>query len=401
MLNLGDVVKKIVFIFLVLILFSFYVIEGKKEEKKKNVLGVESSKNAEMRGLFISYMELNTYVKGKTREESEENIKSIISKTKKNKFNTLILQVRSYDDAIYKTDLFPVSKSIILKDGTSYDVLDFFLKEAGSSKIDVYVWINPFRITRPNEELVEGSYPYKYKDTTTIARVENIYYYNPASDNTKEHIVEGIRELLKNYQFKGLLFDDYFYPSDEIDKVEYTEYLKGHSITKQEYHLQIINELIKEVYQEIKKINKEVEFGISPDGNIENNYSKNFADVKTWGRDEGYIDFLMPQLYYGFNNTAKPFRKTMQEWNELVVNKKKLYYALAFYKVGKADAYAKDGISEWILNDDIIKKQIIMLRNAKNYNGFSLFRYDSLFNEVNYTKSTANELDNLQQVLKK
>jgi len=53
------------------------------------------------------------------------------------------------------------------------------------------------------------------------------------------------------------------------------------------------------------------------------------------------------------------------------------------------------------LNDDIIKKQIIMLRNAKNYNGFSLFRYDSLFNEVNYTKSTANELDNLQQVLKK
>lgn len=394
--------KKIVFVFLVLVLFSFYIID-EREKKRDNVSKVVTTnkeKIDEMRALFISYMELNTYIKDKTKEESLENIKEIVRSTKNNKFNTLILQVRSYDDAIYKSGLFPVSKSIILKDGSSYDVLDSFLKEAKSNDIDVYLWVNPFRITRPNEELVKDSYPYKYKDTSTIARIENIYYYNPASKNSKTHIVDGVKELVKNYKFKGLLFDDYFYPSGDIDEVEYNEYLKKYSITKQEFHLQVINELIKEVYQEIKNINKNVEFGISPDGNIENNYSKNFADVKTWCSKDGYIDFIMPQLYYGFSNTAKPFRDTMNEWNSLVVNKsQKIYYALAFYKVGKTDAYARAGSTEWVLNDNIIKKQIIMIRNAKNYYGFSLFRYDSLFNKNNYTNNTEKEFNNLLSVL--
>lgn len=401
MLFLGDEMKKIIFLFLIVVISSFLIIENKEEKpkEKKEVIKKITTKE-ETRALFISYMELNTYIKNKTEEESKKNIKNMISTTKKNKFNSLILQVRSYDDAIYNTTLFPTSKSIILKNETNYDVLAYFLEEAKKEKIVLYLWINPFRITRPKEELIENTYAYQYKDSSVVQKIGDVYYYNPAREESKKHIIEGIEELVKNYQFKGILFDDYFYPNDDIDNLEYANQNQG--LTKQEFHLQAINSLIKEVYKSIKKLNQNIEFGISPDGNIENNYHKNYADVKTWCSKEGYIDFIMPQLYYGFNNTTKPYIKTMNEWNDLVTNKKiKIYYALAFYKVGKKDIYAKEGSSEWLENSDIIKKQIIIARNSKKYSGFSLFRYDSLYNKEYYTETTEIELKNLNDVLKK
>ena len=150
MINPGDYMKKIVFLFLIIVLFSFFIIENKENQQsislKEDTLKKESSKKInkkdEMRALFLSYMELNTYIQDKTKEESQTNIQKIISTTKNNNFNTLILQVRSYDDAIYKTNLFPISKSIILKDGSSYDVLDYFFNSSKYSLIRFIAFFN-------------------------------------------------------------------------------------------------------------------------------------------------------------------------------------------------------------------------------------------------------------------
>ena len=388
------------FIFLVFITFSILNINSKTNNIKK-IKPQSSIKQTEMKALFVSYLELNTYIKNQEKEKSQKNIETIVKNTKKNNFNTIILQVRSFDDAIYKTEQFPTSKSIVLEDNTSYDVLNYFIKECKNKKIDLYIWINPFRITRENENLIEDTYAYKMKDTRVVQKVNNAYYYNPSRDETSTHIIEGIKELIKNYQFKGILFDDYFYPNNNIDSEEYQEYLnKNKEISESEYHLQTINNIIKKVYKSIKKENKSIEFGISPDGNIDNNYDKNYADVKTWCSKNGYIDFIMPQLYYGFFNTTRPYIDTMNNWNDLIINKNiKLYYALAFYKNGQEDNYAKDGKEEWVTNSDIIKKQVILARNTTNYKGFALFRYDSIFNKENYTQNTIKEFNNLKSII--
>lgn len=388
------------FIFLVFITFSILNINSKTNNIKK-IKPQSSIKQTEMKALFVSYLELNTYIKNQEKEKSQKNIETIVKNTKKNNFNTIILQVRSFDDAIYKTEQFPTSKSIVLEDNTSYDVLNYFIKECKSKKIDLYIWINPFRITRENENLIEDTYAYKMKDTRVVQKVNNAYYYNPSREETSTHIIEGIKELIKNYQFKGILFDDYFYPNNDIDSEEYQEYLnKNKEISESEYHLQTINNIIKKVYKSIKKENKSIEFGISPDGNIDNNYDKNYADVKTWCSKNGYIDFIMPQLYYGFFNTTRPYIDTMNNWDDLITNKNiKLYYALAFYKNGQEDNYAKDGKEEWVTNNDIIKKQVILARNTTNYKGFTLFRYDSIFNKENYTQNTIKEFNNLKSII--
>ena len=140
-------------------------------------------------------------------------------------------------------------------------------------------------------------------------------------------------------------------------------------------------------------------FAVSPDGNIENNYQKHFADVKKWGSSTGYVDYLMPQIYYGFYNETQAFVSVLEEWEKLA-SKVELLPVLAFYKVGAVDNFARSGKEEWILNDDIIMREILLTRNLKQYEGFSLFRYDYLFNKDLETATTMNEVKNMKKILK-
>ena len=55
-----------------------------------------------------------------------------------------------------------------------------------------------------------------------------------------------------------------------------------------------------------KKKDKNILFGISPEGNIDNNYTSNYIDTKKFAGNSGYVDYLMPQIYFGFFNSIKP-----------------------------------------------------------------------------------------------
>ena len=90
-----------------------------------------------------------------------------------------------------------------------------------------------------------------------------------------------------------------------------------------------------------------------------NNYEKNYADVKEWLNSEEYLDFIIPQIYYGFNNEAKSYTTALNEWQSINKNKDMLI-ALALYKVGQEDMFARGGNREWIDNNNILmsKKRI-------------------------------------------
>ena len=347
-------------------------------------------KQEEFRGVFISYIELSDYL-NKSDNESRKSIDEMINKINDLGFNTIILQVRIASDSIYNSKIFPRSKYI---DKTSYDLLDYFIEKSHEKDIKLYCWINPYRISTTNDinNISENNPAYKYLNTDTIY-ISNGIYYNPAKEEVTKLIVDGVKEVL-NYKIDGILFDDYFYPSKDIDIKDYEEYLKSNSyIDLNTYHLNVINNMIFKVHEECKK--KNIRFGISPEGNIDNNYEKNYADVKLWMSSNKYIDFIMPQIYYGFYNSSKPFSNTIKEWEGLLKNKNiDLYIALALYKVGEKDLYAKEGEDEWINNNDILMREIIMSRNLNNYKGFSLFRYGNL-NDSKCQK----EVKNIKKIL--
>jgi len=355
-----------------------------------------TNKKEEIRGVFISYIEEKEYLTN-DQEKSKINIKEIINNIKKSNYNLIILQVRSNCDSIYKSNIFKEKLEGLSND--YFDVLDYFIQESHKKGIKVYAWINPYRIrtTIDTSSITELSPAYKYLNTDYIY-INNGIYFNPSKKEVEDLIVEGVKEIIDNYEVDGILFDDYFYPGDDVDIKDYNEFIeKNEYVDPKTYHLNIINRMVKRVHTICK--NKNDLFGISPDGNINNNYDYLYADIYKWLDSSDYVDYIMPQIYYGFFNESKPFYNIVHEWNNYIKNKDiKLIIALAMYKSGNYDKYAKSGEYEWINSKDILKKEVLISRNLKQYNGFSIFRYDNLYGN-NINDNQKEEANNLHQIL--
>ena len=66
------------------------------------------------------------------------------------KLNTIILQVRPFCDAIYKSNIFYRS-SVVYNDKIDLDILEYFINEAHKKNIKIYAWINPYRVRSNND----------------------------------------------------------------------------------------------------------------------------------------------------------------------------------------------------------------------------------------------------------
>ena len=218
-------------------------------------------------------------------------------------------------------------------------------------------------------------------------------------------IVNGVKELVQNYDIDAIHFDDYFYPTTDVvfDSKAYEK--SGKELSLDDWRRNNVNTLIHKVYEAIKAIDENMEFGISPQGNIDINYNKQYADVKYWIENEGYLDYIMPQVYYGFKNSV-PFAATVEEWADLASQSDvDLYIGLAAYKIGQEDQWAgEEGMDEWIVDGgDLLKRQVEFCRDLQgdSYKGFSLYNYGTLFQpEQSVKELVEEEKENLKTILK-
>ena len=387
-------------ILIIFLLVVIYIFIPKDTLKKEDEPKIEEEKRA----VFISYIELGNNLRGKSSEEMKYTINDMLDNAKDFGFNMIILQVRSFSDAIYKSSIYPSSRSVVNTEGDDlpFDILDYFVKKAHKKNLELHAWINPYRISNDTDiSVISKDNPaYKLLNTDAVKIIDNVgIYYNPASSKVETLILEGIEEIIKSYDVDGIHFDDYFYPkSDDIDKNEYEKSLKDNNLTLQQFRLNTISSLIKKTYKLIKSYDKAIFFGISPDGNIDNNYNSNYVDTRLFCTEKGYLDYIMPQVYYGFLNSTKPFEDTVKSWNNLITNNIELIPALAFYKTGNIDEYAKEGSNEWIEYNNIISREVMLSRELSNYSGFAIFRYDSIFGS-NLTSTSFLEKENLKNIL--
>ena len=390
--------KKIFLLLIIFLLLLIYIfIPEEKLDNKEETL--------EKRAVFISYIELGDNLRGKNAKDMKKTIDVMLDTSKDFGFNMIILQVRAFSDAIYPSSIFPSSRSVVNTEGDElpFDILEYFIKEAHQKDLELHAWINPYRISNETDSSVISVTNPAYDmldDSTAVAVLDSGIYYNPASSEVESLILEGINEIISNYDVDGIHFDDYFYPlSTTIDEEEYNDALSDNSsLTLQEFRLSIISSLVKKTYDLIKSYDKNILFGISPDGNIDNNYNSNYVDTRLFCTEDGYIDYIMPQVYYGFLNSTKPFEETIKSWNNLITNDIDLIPALAFYKTGNIDTYAKQGINEWIEYNNIIAREVMLSRDLSNYSGFAIFRYDSLFGN-DLTDTSFLEKENLKTIL--
>lgn len=363
--------------------------------------------NDELKAIWISYLDFAAIMTGKTEQQFIKNISQAFDNVKNMGLNTVIVQVRPYGDALYESEYFPWSYVATGTEGKDpgYDPLEIMVAAAKERDLLIEAWINPYRVrTSDKKEAISADNPVKkmLKSGDAIS-YKGGTYYNPASQEARDLITNGVTELL-SYDIDGIHFDDYFYPTTDaaFDTSDYSAYKKGGGkLSLADWRRDNVNKLVKQVYNSIKEIDNTIVFGISPQGNMDNNYNLQFIDVELWLSEPGYIDYICPQVYFGFENAICPYAETVDAWNDLVkLDDVKLYVGLAPFKVGKEDTWAGVGKKEWVTSKDLMSRMVESARDQSSYGGFILFRYDSIFHPASGVKKQVDtEMKNLQEVL--
>lgn len=383
--------KKIIPLILVLLL----IISGCSVQEKVNVENIQALNNEEyIKAIWITYYELSEFTVDKSEDDFKSNISSVFKTLKEDGFNTVIVQVRPYADAFYKSEIFPVSEYFNSKQGGElvFDALEIMCDLAHKCDLRIEAWINPYRVSRDNDitKLSDDNIAKKWynKDSDNVVVLENGIYFNPAAKDVTKLIVSGVEEIIEGYNVDGIHFDDYFYPTDDekFDESSYSKYIdnKG-EMSLDDWRRENVSNMIKEVYSAIKKYNSSIRFGVSPASNITKNYNELYADVERWVTEKGCIDYICPQIYFGFRNVYQPFMRTVKMWKKLCEGSEvDLYIGVPLYKSSKVDEYAgadDDARNEFVDNSDIISRQIKYIEKIETIKGYFVFSYSCLNNE--------------------
>lgn len=337
----------------------------------------------EMRGVWVTYMTLDVENEADKENAFKNKIDTILSDMENANLNTMIVQVRPFCDALYRSRYYPWSHILTGNQGENpgYDPLEYIVTASHERNIMVHAWLNPYRISTKNTpSSLSENHPYN-KDNSIGVEVDDSLYLNPAADKAIKLIADGARELAENYDIDGIQFDDYFYPPDcdNFDKADYDAYCSNTDtpLSLDDFRKDNVNRMIAQVYQAIHQTKRNIVFGISPQGNLKNNKGL-YADVEKWCSEKGYIDYICPQIYFSLDNPALTFEDGLQNWLDISKHDNlSLYVGIPAYKAG-TDA---DG-GTWLDNNDILMTEISITRNA-GLDGFMLYSYDSFHNKEN------------------
>ncbi len=341
-----------------------------------------SAVRQEMRGVWISYLEYER-MDFSTAEALRRQAAEMFQNCKTLGLNTVILQVRPFGDAIYPSKLFPWSHLVTGTQGKApgYDPFAIMIEEAHRQGLAVEAWVNPYRV-RLNDKKPASLAPQNpaVLHPDWAPKANGGLYYDPANPAVQTLIVDGVKEILQNYQVEGIHFDDYFYPYP-LPK-NFPEKIPAGK-TADQYRRDNVNTLVRAVYAAVKQVNPNVRFGISPQGNLDNNIQQQYSDVAQWLRQSGYVDYLAPQAYWGFGyvtadgKTHLGFAAVADTFAKLPrAPGVDLYMGLGAYRVGVGDG-DPDTKGEWTSGGNLAK--MVKVLRQKQYGGFLLYRYEHLF----------------------
>ena len=347
-------------------------------------------------GVWVPYFSLNTAEH--TQAAFEENFQTIAQTAQEKGANALFVHVRSFSDALYPSQYYPWSHILTGTQGQDpgFDPLEFMIETTHSLGMEFHAWLNPLRVkTAETPAALAENNPYVQlgeEYPQYFMEYGGGVYLNPAYPAMRTLIADGAAEIAENYDVDGIHFDDYFYPAEDpaLDSAAYEAYTQSveEPLPLLEWRAANINAMVSQVYESIKAVKPGVVFGISPQGNMQNDEAMG-ADVATWAAVPGYVDYLAPQLYYSFENEALPYQQALEEWAALPRHQGlELYAGLALYKAG-TDA---DG-GTWLLRDNIIALQAEAALNG-GYQGVILYSSEYLKAE-----QAAKEVENAAALL--
>ena len=140
-----------------------------------------------------------------------------------------------------------------------------------------------------------------------VCAVGDGLYLNPAEPAAADYVVQGVAELLQNYAVDGIHFDDYFYPTTE-ESIDAVQFAASGAVDLAAWRQQNVTALVKAVHDTVKAADPTLRFGISPQGNPDNDLNSQYSAVTAWlaaGGEEQVVDYLCPQVYWGYGYTLQ------------------------------------------------------------------------------------------------
>ena len=298
----------------------------------------------DMRGVWIAFVDYkNMGLYNKSEAVFRANASKMFKNLKKDKINTVFFHVVPCNDSIYPGKYLKWSK-YMFKKAPAYDPLKILIELAHENDISFHAWLNPYRKTMKKS-------------------------FNPGKDASVKRILNIVNEIIDNYDVDGIHMDDYFYPSNgQFSKV---------SIKKRKKN---VNSMVRQVYQTIKDKDPNIMFGISPAGTV--TYAESIGcDLEAWLSEEGYIDYIVPQIYWSDNyilsgRKTKLYTQRLNQWIELNENDTPMIIGLGLYRAGMKDSYDKG----WKKKNNIIVTQIKQ-EKAAGCQGFVLFSSSHMYNK--------------------
>ena len=276
--------------------------------------------------------------------------------------NAVVVQIRPAADAFYPSALEPWSYWLTGRQGLApdpyYDPLQFMIEAAHQRGMAFHAWCNPYRAVfnvYKEDELAKGS-PVRIHPEWFV-RYGKKKYFNPGLPEVRQYLVKVVQDIVNRYDIDAIHFDDYFYPyriagKPFPDGKAFLQY--GHGLSRDAWRRHNVDTIIQMLSAAIKSVKPWVQFGISPFGVWRNqdqdpegsdtragqtNYDDLYADVLLWLR-KGWIDYVCPQIYWDFNQSAAPYGTLLKWWADHAYGRH-LYIGQGLYRVGGRGGWSR------------------------------------------------------------
>ncbi len=354
-------------------------------------------KEAEVRAVWVATVSNIDIGMHYSQQEYKNEIITMLNRLEALNFNVMFFQTRPMNDAFYESEYAPWSRYIMGAEGSNpgWDIFQFILDEAHKRGIEVHAWLNPYRVSTGSADkqtqldMLHDDNFAKQNPHLVIQDKQGKLILNPGEPQVRAYIINVVSELMSKYDVDGIHFDDYFYSYSGTDDIQDDATYLRTRLTgelKDDWRRRNVDLLIQNLHLSINNWNANqnvhVKFGISPfgiwrsGGTLGSNtstgtmqsYSAQYADTRKWVI-EGWLDYIMPQLYWEFSHGSAPFADLVDWWAELTEQAGvDLIIGHGFYR------YA-DG--SWVDPNEMTEQ----LRYISQYNsivGSSIFSYKTL-----------------------
>jgi uncharacterized lipoprotein YddW (UPF0748 family) len=274
--------------------------------------------------------------KGLSADQMRSEMQTLIQAAKSAGMNAIVLQVRSYSDAIYPSSIDPWSEFLTgtmgQAPGGNFDPLQYAVEECHRQGLLIHCWVNPFRAgvakTVASNKHISRRHP------EVVRSIGGRLWADPGEPVARKVALDVVRDIVTRYNVDGIQYDDKgFYPypaelkdwgglSDFPDDASYQRYGRRYR-NKGDWRRANITSFLEESNQVIKSVRSSVMLGVSPFGIHKagepagivgtSAHDVLYTDCKTWMR-QGLVDYMAPQLYWPIESKGQPYEPLLRWW---------------------------------------------------------------------------------------